>query len=180
MEERSHTHRYALWLLLHGEALNRLQQNIRWLAQRFCAPVFIPHLTVCSGIEAHSCSAVIAQCAEIASTIQPPVLTCTTIGTTDDFYRCLFLHVEQNKQLVALRYCVEQWANERQPWIPHISLLYATLTDEEKKSVVKELSTYGNNTVPCATLALYNTTGAVEQWYEIAQWQLGDVHTDVP
>lgn len=172
MEQPAEAHRYALWLLPHGARATALQHSICSLAQRWGAPVFAPHLTVCSGISTVSIHAVIAQCTALATTTHPLVLVPTALGTTSDFYRCLFLHIAANDALSVLRSRVLPWAEERQPWIPHISLLYADIPEDRKIEMMPEVSAHCNTPIECATLALYITTGTVEQWHEVASWQL--------
>ncbi len=160
---------YSLWLVLDDVSCRRFQTAIGNFAQRFSAPVFLPHVTLYSGIRSKDETAVIAQCREIAHCLPPVELHMETVGMENDRFRCLYVRVRNTPELAALFRRAEMLFRGNHDWYPHISLLYGVVHRSEKEKALREHYRTPLNRAEAIALALCDTSGDVEEWREVVR-----------
>jgi len=157
----------AYWLLPETAAREVFAATIGELAQRFDAPLFTPHVSVFVAPE-HS-----RPPGEILRELAPIKiqLTIRSIRFSEQFTKTLFVQFEQSIPLQEMgdRIWKASEASERYTIDPHLSLLYASLAAEKKKSLVDEIKfpfrEVGFSSICAMRCALPTTTAAeVEQW----------------
>lgn len=158
----------------HGDLYDLLRDLVESLAQRFDAPVFEPHVTLLGGIRSDNEQTLIDSCATIAEKTAPFELSLTQTDMTSEYYRSLFVRIREQGALTELyKEAVEQLEG-RTEFMPHISLLYADLGRDEKADLIREIGKYWNETMTVRQMKLYDTTGQVRQWREVAVFNLPD------
>lgn len=168
------TQKYSLWLMPHGDLYELLRDLIESLAQRFDAPVFEPHVTLLGGIRSDNEQKLIETCAAIAGKTPPFVLNLTQTDMTSEYYRSLFVRIREQGELTELYRRAVENLEGRTEFMPHISLLYADLGRDEKADLIREIGKYWNETMTAQQMKLYDTTGQVRQWREVAVFELTD------
>jgi 2'-5' RNA ligase len=168
------TQKYSLWLMPHGDLYELLRDLIESLAQRFDAPVFEPHVTLLGGIRSDNEQVLVSNCAAIAGKTSPIVMNLTQTDMTSEYYRSLFVRIREQGELTELYRSAVEHLEGRTEFTPHISLLYADLGRDEKADLIREIGKYWNETMTVRQMKLYDTTGQVRQWREIATFDLAD------
>jgi hypothetical protein len=131
----------AYWLVPQWQQRQELQSLVVKLAERFAAPVFVPHLTV------HSCRRSIQQheleimvniaCRYPAVTVPPE-----GIASTNSLARTLFIKFPEIAPLRSLFQRFHDLVPNQSvfEWVPHLSLLYQSLPASVRETLVRETS----------------------------------------
>ena len=139
------------------------------LSEEYGAPSFEPHITVAGGIE-KPVDLLRETVQEVADQMEPMTLSVTNTDYRDTIYQSLFIHVAPNDALLALRErCLSRLKLEHTPYMPHISLLYKKLQEEEKKHIIDRVGSRFDMVFKPDKLYLVNTSGSPEQWREVMQ-----------
>ena len=113
---------------------------IRELSAEFDAPLFEPHLTVCSGLCADP-GFLKRFVAKAAQKLPPLVLRVRGVGCSEAYFRTLYVEFEPDQRLAGLRECLGI-AVERADsdiFLPHLSLLYLEMPLVEKEATALRL-----------------------------------------
>jgi 2'-5' RNA ligase len=147
---------FMTWLVpAAGTERDRLAATIDRLAVEQNAPRFEPHVTVAATFDAAKDAATRTLTSMVTG--MPPVeLTFAGIGHQQAYFRALYLRAEPSAELSALQAAGQRaWALDRQPHVPHLSLLYADLAEDRKDLIISSLG---------ITLPLTVRFDAVELW----------------
>ncbi|XP_004304868.1 PREDICTED: cyclic phosphodiesterase-like [Fragaria vesca subsp. vesca] len=119
-------HRYAAWGLIPENAYTRIKKLMEALREEFGGPEIEPHISIVGSTlmtEDEAIGAFNGGCNEVEQ------IRCKveTLETSRFYFQCVSLVIEITDDL-----------KEKTRWfagscMPHLSLLYGTLTDEEKK-----------------------------------------------
>ncbi|KAI9359338.1 RNA ligase/cyclic nucleotide phosphodiesterase [Zopfochytrium polystomum] len=113
---------------------------------------------------------------DVASRTGPLKLQLTDIVVKDMYFQCVMAKVEESDSLMKLnRECVDILLPEqdrREPYWPHLSLVYGNLSADMKARVQKELRALGRwdgggvvgAVVEVASIDIWKTEGAPELW----------------
>ena len=130
---------YALWVVPGGTAYHSLKNQISELSKEYNTVDFEPHVTIIGGLAGEE-NKLVSKMEELASA--PPFeISLNKIGDSDEYFKCIFLECERNKELMDLNRKARVIFNHlKDPeFKPHLSLLYAELKPELIKKIVDEL-----------------------------------------
>ncbi len=132
--------RVAFWLVPEKRVRNELASMIGQLADRFAAPIFLPHLTL------YSCRRSVQQ-TELAICVRQAMLTpalatrVTGMATTEKLAKTLFFDLQNTPELMRLVRVLH--ASVPHPstyqFDPHVSLLYQSLPASVREQLVTEV-----------------------------------------
>lgn len=132
--------RFAVWLIPRQADRTILQELITDLAGRFCAPEFIPHVTIYSGHR----SLLQDELAGIAALARrcPQLTLCTDgLASGDRLTRTLFVRLRWDKTLCCLRDLLQVELGQLAPHLfePHVSLLYQCLPLQVRNKLTRQI-----------------------------------------
>lgn len=155
------------WLLPEKGAAENLRRTIHELAMRFNAPVFAPHVTICSLPENARPPT------EIVSKIRLPTiaLEVAEVRQSDQFTKTLFVQFARSLALeeLAASICRESGRTERPQVDPHLSLLYHRLPEKARLDLHVELPL---PTIHCDGLCAMRCVSPTKTADDVRAWQL--------
>ncbi|CDO96902.1 unnamed protein product [Coffea canephora] len=179
-ENQQEKHAYSVWGLPPEDLRPRLKKLMESLRSEFNGPEFEPHVTVVGAIsltenEARekfnkACQGLKAYKAKVEK-----------VATGTFFYQCVFLLLEPSPEVVETSYhCCGHFGYLRStPYMPHLSLLYAATSEEEKKAAQERAcaldETIGDLEFEISRLALYKTDTedkSLKSWEKVAEYHL--------
>ena len=164
----------SLWLQPSGKLYDELNKTILQLSKKHGAPIFPPHVTLLGDLIGDE-KEITAQAQQLASRIQPFQVTLTTVDYWDAYFRCLFVHAEENAALVqANRVARSIFHREQDPkFMPHLSLLYGTFDIETKVRIIESIGRKFNKSFLVDRVNLLSCNGEPKDWYRIQEFEIG-------
>ncbi|XP_022142373.1 cyclic phosphodiesterase [Momordica charantia] len=171
---------YSVWALPPEDVAVRIETLMSGLRSEFRGPQFEPHITVVGAIPLTRDDALIKfrTACEGRKAYQATV---DHVATGTFFYQCVFLLIRPTPEVVDISsHCCRIFGYKNStPYMPHLSLLYAHLTDEEKTKV-KDIADKLDEGItglsfPVTRLALYKTDTedeTLESWEKITEYNL--------
>ncbi|KAH9627288.1 hypothetical protein KSS87_013533 [Heliosperma pusillum] len=168
---------YSVWGLPTEEARERMKKVMKTLATEFNGPEFEPHVTIVGAINLTLQDALNKFSSACNDLKKAYVVHSKGVSTGT----CVYLLLDTNPQVVALRdHCCRHFAYERRsPYLPHMSLLYADLTEDEKRKAQARANavddSLGNLSFSIKRLALYKTDTedkSLKSWEKVAEYEL--------
>ena len=164
-----------MWLMPKPGASRAIGGLIRALSHRHGTPLFAPHVTLLGSINADRRE--VLRCARGVAAAAPPIRAgCRQVAGEDVFYRCLYVRLAEGPALMrAARLARRCFApsRPRPPYMPHLSLMYGSINQEEKTDIIASLAEEPAGAgLELATLAVYSTSGAPEDWAEVESLKL--------
>lgn len=165
----------AYWLLPAPPARKFLRETIRRLAAQCDAPIFEPHLTLAIGSD----SGAEAYCILTDITSGPIQLRAAGIHFGSRFTKALFVRFDPSPELDRLRDSLGWERRTDQPFDPHVSLLYKTMTAEKQLQLAAGVrfpfQTVWFDAIEIVRCRLPVTTSAdVTSWEVVASRRLKD------
>jgi 2'-5' RNA ligase len=163
----------SLWLVPQGETRDALAAVIESLVRARGGPLFEPHVTLLGGLT--SCESEVVRVAErLAAGLAPFVIRLGSAGHRDALFRCLFLLADEDAALAgAHARALEAFGlPETQPFMPHLSLLYADLPSQERAALAAEIGDALACAFEATLLEVHRTEGATESWQRLAAFRL--------
>ncbi|SMO81818.1 2'-5' RNA ligase family protein [Fodinibius sediminis] len=158
---------YSLWLQPSGDVAFRLQERINKMSEKYETPAFAPHITLLGGLELSE-TELISLTDTLAASLHPFEVTLTKAGYHDQFYQSLFIHVRNNKSLNAARdRACQLFDLEDNGYMPHLSLLYGNLSQNEKERILNITGREFYITFPVKSVVLMQTEGRPREWRKI-------------
>jgi 2'-5' RNA ligase len=159
----------SIWAIPEGALGKRLAERIRRAAEN--AP-FDPHVTVLGGIR-RAVASVDAVLAEVTRRVAPFSLTLGDRGSDDAFFRCLYLQVDPDQTLLALRSSlVRELGVPSTSFLPHLSLQYASLSSASRDAFLAQPDPERGAQFRVSSLHLWSTKGPVTEWRPLATHDL--------
>ncbi|PHT49450.1 Cyclic phosphodiesterase [Capsicum baccatum] len=180
-EAENKTDVYSVWGLPSEEVSNRVKKLMNGLRSEFGGAQFEPHVTVVGAIklsEEEARDKFRKGCGEVKKVYSGTVEK-VDVGTF--FYQCVYLLLHPTTEVVepSARCCRSFGYNSSTPYMPHMSLLYADLTDEEKKKAQEKAyildESIDNMSFQITRLALYKTDTedkSLKSWEKIEEYNL--------
>ncbi|KAL1555942.1 cyclic phosphodiesterase-like [Salvia divinorum] len=171
---------YSVWALPPEELKPRLKRLMSGLRSEFGGPEFEPHVTVLGAIKLTESEAR-GMFQKACEGVKPYAATVDRVATGTFFYQCVFLLLRPTPEVVeaSAHSCAQFGFKSSTPYIPHLSLLYGDLTDEEKKTAQEKAyaldeSIDGLN-FQISRLALYKTETedqTCKSWEKVEEFEL--------
>lgn len=159
---------YSLWLEPSGDIAFRLKEQIDKLSEKYGTPVFPPHVTLLGNLnyKEHELTTLANT---LASSLDPFELELTKAGYEDDFYRSLYIHVEATMHLMDIHKMACQLfeADYEEKYVPHLSLLYGKLSQDEKERIINNIGRSFHIHFPVKSIVIMQTEGTPDQWKKV-------------
>lgn len=171
---------YSVWALPPEDVSNRARKLMTTLRSEFGGPEFEPHVTVVGAISLSPEDA-LEKFRSACKGVKPYTANGKGVSTGTFFYQCVFLLLEATPQVVEAsdHCCGHLGYNRPSSYMPHMSLLYADLTDEEKKKAQERANaldeSLGNLNFTISRLALYKTDTedkTLKSWEKVDEYNL--------
>ncbi|XP_004304904.1 PREDICTED: cyclic phosphodiesterase-like [Fragaria vesca subsp. vesca] len=175
-------HRYAAWGLLSDPVSRRIKNVTEGLRAEFGGPeIMVPHIPILGSIimtEEDAVNTFRLAC----DAVGPIPCNVTRVATSPFYYQCLHLFIDPDREYKNLNISFRNFGRRfsRICSMPHLSLLYGELTDEEKKRaeekvrVLDETITSLNFTIDRIALYKCNDEDRTQHsWEKILELPLG-------
>jgi 2'-5' RNA ligase len=159
------------WLVpAAGPARDRLAATIGTLAAEHGAPRFEPHVTI-AGLFHSGQEAAARALTSLAAGVHPFEVRFAAVGHEQAYFRALYLRAEPSPQLTALHQAARAaWALKSQPYLPHLSLLYANIAEERKPAIIDALGIQLPLTIHLNAAELWaGHPAGVAGWHRVAR-----------
>eukprot|EP00897_Mesotaenium_endlicherianum_P005409 jgi/Mesen1/4897/ME000244S04086 len=183
---------FSLWAMpAEGSPLRaRLQEIISELSQKFSCPAFEPHVTVLGGFgtgQGLSDDEVIYKTKALCKALRPYTCHMLDLSRGSVYFQCVYLLIEKNHGVrltfISRRSCspvARETRVVKEGYMPHLSLLYGDLSDEQKGEAMEIVRTkYAdvlvNSEFLVSSLALYRTDGEdklLASWEKVGEYAL--------
>nr|CAD1824119.1 unnamed protein product [Ananas comosus var. bracteatus] len=140
----------------------RLKGLMATLRSEFGGPAFDPHITVVGATRLHPAAAV-EMLRSAAAALSPYPARVASVARGGFFYQCVYLLIDPSPEVVeASAHCCRHFGYQSStPYMPHLSLLYGDLTDEEKERARRRVEELDKEicglSFQISELALYKT-----------------------
>jgi 2'-5' RNA ligase len=159
--------RGSVWIRPTGPALDEIQRVGRRLQDEVGGPGIWPHLSIIGGIEMTRLDAE-RRLKQLAASFLPFVVKLGQLDGYNDYYRALFAQVDATPELLAIHRRAKELFEQqsRDPYEPHVSLVYGDIDAATKKRLVTELGNVLDVSFQATSLHLVNAASGVpvEQW----------------
>jgi 2'-5' RNA ligase len=164
---------YALWLMPTGELYSDLSDTIIRLSQQFQTPAFSPHITLLSGL-ADSEKELVSKASHLSSFTKSFEIRLRNVGFRDEYFRCLFIHVEETTELLeAHSKAAKVFARPQDSQLmPHLSIVYGNLSSAEKQELVNQLKLPIGMSFRVDRVHLFLTEGRPADWRPVGEFKL--------
>ncbi|KAM0071513.1 putative cyclic phosphodiesterase, 2',3'-cyclic-nucleotide 3'-phosphodiesterase [Helianthus debilis subsp. tardiflorus] len=168
---------YSVWALPPEHVSERVKKLMVALRSEFGGPEFEPHVTVVGAIRLTEDDAR-DKLNKASEGLKVYNATVEKVATGTFFYQCVFLLLHPTTQVMETgEHC---WAHfgykSPTPYMPHLSILYADLTEEEKKRAQEKANALDESietlSFPITRLALYKTDTedkTLKSWEKVAE-----------
>lgn len=165
---------YALWLTPEEPPLDMLARQIARLSKEYSTPRFEPHITLVAGINRPE-EEIQARSVALAKTIRPFQIELGKIDYTDEYFRCIFVHVVPTNHIIKAHRAALQAFSFRnvKPYMPHVSLAYGKLDPETKKRISAGIDSIQGQTFKVCGFTLWRVVGTPTEWKKLKKFDLG-------
>ncbi|KAK8629304.1 hypothetical protein V6N13_078149 [Hibiscus sabdariffa] len=171
---------YSVWALPPEDVTARVKKLMEGLRSEFGGPPFEPHLTVVGSISLAPDDA-LAKFRAACHGLKAYNATVDRVATGTFFYQCVYLLLHPTSEVVETSaHCSAHFGYKRSsPYMPHLSLLYADISEEEKKRAQEKANTLDESisglSFQISRLALYKTDTedkTLKSWEKVAECNL--------
>lgn len=127
---------YCLWLEPTGKTHELLATTIAQLSQEYGGPLFDPHVTLLGDIAGQE-GKLLHKTEKLAHALSPFDLTLTVPAFQDQYFRCVFMGVEETSTLLEAHTLARKVFHKEDapPYMPHLSLLYGSYPRALKEQI---------------------------------------------
>ncbi|XP_076924690.1 cyclic phosphodiesterase-like [Bidens hawaiensis] len=170
-------HIYSVWALPPDHVSERVKHLMSGLRSEFGGPQFEPHVTVVGAIKLTEDDAR-EKLKKACEGLKVYNATVEKVETGTFFYQCVFLLLHKTKEVMeTAAHCWSHFGfTSPTPYMPHLSILYADLTEEEKKRAQEKANALDESinslSFPITRLALYKTDTedkTLKSWGKVAE-----------
>ncbi|BAT73578.1 hypothetical protein LR48_Vigan01g039500 [Vigna angularis] len=171
---------YSVWAIPPEDVDVRCANVMTALRSDFGGPHFQPHITLVGAIKLTADDA-LAKIRSASQALRPFNVTVDRVATGTFFYQCVYLLLRPDLHLLetSAHYCTHFGYASSTPYMPHLSLLYGDLSDEEKQKAQERVNAIDNAlaglTFEITRVALYKTDTedkTLKSWEKIAECTL--------
>ncbi len=165
---------YSLWLMPSGQVYDTLAETIHQLSARYSTVSFEPHVTLLSHL-AGSEQEIVAKGSELSTVVRPYEIRLAAPDYLDEYFRCVFLRVEETPAVVDAHRQARQIFGRRQdpPYMPHLSLVYGNLPSATKQSIVAQVGRELQLAFQVTSMHLFSTHNQPDNWRRVKEFALG-------
>ncbi|KAF8391167.1 hypothetical protein HHK36_023468 [Tetracentron sinense] len=171
---------YSVWAIPPEDVRDRLKEVMKGLRLDFGGPEFEPHITVVGAISLTEADA-LHKFRSACEGLKSYTARINSVSTGTFFYQCVYLLLDPNPEVMeASAHCTGHFGyNTLTPYMPHLSILYGDLSDEEKKKAQEKTETLDESisslSFQITRLALYKTDTedkTLKSWEKVAECHL--------
>ncbi|KAK6917752.1 2',3'-cyclic-nucleotide 3'-phosphodiesterase [Dillenia turbinata] len=171
---------YSVWAHPPEDVKEKLKKLMSGLRSDFGGPEFDPHITVVGAISLTESDA-IQKLKTSCDGLKSYTASVAKVATGTFFYQCVFLLLQTTPEVMeASARCTTHFGYKNStPYMPHLSLLYGDLSDEEKKKAQQKAEALDESisslSFPVTRLALYETDTedkTTKSWKKIFECEL--------
>ncbi len=164
---------YSLWLMPEGHIYTRLHGLITELSRTNSTPNFEPHITLIGEVIGREAD-IVAKTSQLATMIRPYTITLTKVEYLDEYFRCLFIRVEETEEIITEHEKVRIFFDleTKQKYIPHLSLMYGNIDHKKKDAIITEIGKNFNIHFEVNAIHLFLTEGDPKDWFRVAKFSL--------
>ncbi|KAH7545073.1 cyclic phosphodiesterase [Ziziphus jujuba] len=171
---------YSVWAIPPDDVAARLKKLMEGLRAEFGGPQFEPHITVVGAISLTADDAV-AKFRSACEGLKAYTATVERVATGTFFYQCVYLLIHPTPQVVETStHCTGHFGYKSStPYMPHLSLLYGDLSEDEKKKAQEKANILDESisglSFQVTRLALYKTDTedkTLKSWEKITECTL--------
>jgi 2'-5' RNA ligase len=159
------------WLVpAAGPVRDHLAATIDRLAAEHDAPRFEPHVTM-AGLFHSDQEAAVRTLTSLAAGAGPFEVRFAAAGYEQAYFSAVYLRAQPSPQLTALHEAARAaWALEPRPYVPHLSLLYADIAEEQKRAIIGALGIQLPLIIRIETAELWaDHPAGVPSWHRLAR-----------
>eukprot|EP00775_Hariotina_reticulata_P008216 gene8216-8408_t len=162
------TGNYSLWIKPASPVAAKLSKEIQAQAGNFGGPLFEPHVTLLPDIKGDK-EGILEKCQRLADKLNAFRINFLDVTCGCTFHKCVYILVAQEAAIMqAGATAREQFEMAPADYMPHLSLLYADLSDEAKAESMRQAlqRLYGDGS-SYNTLLMDNgfNAAAISLWY---------------
>ncbi|XP_044461225.1 cyclic phosphodiesterase-like [Mangifera indica] len=171
---------YSVWAAPPEDVIPRMKKLMEGLRSEFGGPQFEPHMTLV-GLVSLTKDDALAKFKEACDGVKAYTCGVDRVATGTFFYQCVYLLIHPTTEVVeaSAKSSSIFGFKSSTPYMPHISLLYGDLTDEEKKKAQEKAyaldESIGGLTFPITRLQLWKTPtsdNTLKSWEKIVEFNL--------
>lgn len=171
---------YSVWAIPSKDVEPRLTKLMDGLRSEFGGPQFRPHVTAVGAISLTEDDA-IQKFRSACEGLKVYDASVERVATGTFFYQCVYLLLHPTPEVVETgAHCSNHFGyKSATPYMPHLSLLYNDLSDEEKKKAQEKANildeSIGSLKFQITRLALYKTDTedkTLKSWEKVAECDL--------
>lgn len=165
--------KYTLWLIPTEPSFGQYQNYIEELSKLYETHFFYPHITLLSGILA-DIDSIKKAISSIEVENNEIVLSTNGVGTLYQYFHRLYVLVSPTHMLLNLRQQLYNKLNmnERDEYMPHISLLYGNLSKHDTDVLVQKHQNEFDEPIVFDALWIVNTSGTPNEWVIVSEVKL--------
>ena len=169
----ANTKEYSLWLTPPTSISEELSAVISQLSQQHSTPYFEPHITLLGDLTLLE-EEMLSRTSQLADLITPFKLKLTTVSYLQEYFRCLFIKVEESQEIIeANQKARTLFHRAHDPkFMPHLSLMYGDFSPEKKEKIILEIGNDFHMTFEVRSLELVLSSShlALESWRTLQQF----------
>ncbi|KAF3451360.1 hypothetical protein FNV43_RR07455 [Rhamnella rubrinervis] len=168
---------FSVWAIPPDDVTSRLKKLMEGIRAEFGGPQFEPHMTVVGAISLTPDDA-LDKFRSACQGLKVYTATVERVATGNFFYQCVYLLIHPTAEVVETSsHCTSHFGYKSSTsYMPHLSLLYGDLTEEEKKKAQEKANilddTINGLSFPITRLGLYKTDTedkTLKSWEKIAE-----------
>ncbi len=169
----ANAHVYSIWLKPTGEARAELAAIISRLSRAYSTLLFEPHVTLIGELTGQE-EELVARTRQLAGRLYPFVVQFGELGGLDEFYRCLFVRLQETAPVMKANAQARQVFHRESddPYMPHLSLLYGNLPPAVKEEIKAQIGPIVHRSFPVDRIHLVSTYGETKDWYPLGEFAL--------
>ena len=168
--------RYYIWLMPIGEIYALLAATIAELSRKHAASLFEPHVTLLGDLPGSE-EEIVVQTSHLARQLKPYDIHLTTAAYEDEYFRCLFLNVQETPVVMEANARGKTTFNQPDdaPYRPHLSLLYGSYPVSLKTQIIATLPSFQGVHFAVTTLHMIRveSTNPMD-WHKIRAFPLSE------
>ena len=131
---------YTLWLIPENELREELEEIIARYAKKYHSPVFIPHITLYSGVLSTN-EVVTEKLRNVAKNIHPFKLELGNVAFSTTYFQSVLVRVKTTAKLLNTHLAIKKAFDiqEQHVYMPHMSLVYGDFDMETREKIASEI-----------------------------------------